>query len=484
MERVFKRGIVYLLILALTLTTGCGRGTATQVPGGSAVPARREVGEEPLETTVSGSAETQGDDRDYRYVYQWFCRRSMYEMLSEKWGDNPQDAAVIYSPVNLYLCLAMLSEMSDGETREQIKKNLLGDFFSVCADVPGSTSEEELAEILREEEQKHIRQCSSLLYENTLSEKCTLGNSLWLNEGLSIQKKLLTTIQRRYRTVCESGIMGSDRFDQKIQRWLNEQTGGKLDDLIVKDIQTSGSTMLLMLSAINFEDQWDSIFFDKESTTKDTFYGQRQYTCGNTTEEEKVDEVTCDFMHASIDAMGADTEKYQAVSLPLCENKLCIILPKEGVSVEKILKSKKAKDLLALCDSSNKKWEYKRIDFSMPKLDITSKFDLKPMLQSLGVMDAFTGDRADFTSLTGDRDQEEYAPVYLSDAHQTSRMMVDEKGCSVASYTEIVAKDAACLVEDVMELHCDRPFLFMVTNAEDLPLFIGVVNRIENQGSE
>ena len=53
-------------------------------------------------------------------MYVEYCRKSLRQFLKRSWGDNPQQAAVLYSPANLYLVLGMLTEMSDGRTREQI----------------------------------------------------------------------------------------------------------------------------------------------------------------------------------------------------------------------------------------------------------------------------------------------------------------------------------------------------------------------------
>lgn len=58
-------------------------------------------------------------------------------------------------------------------------------------------------------------------------------------------------------------------------------------------------------------------------------------------------------------------------------------------------------------------------------------------------------------------------------------MRVDEKGCSVASYTQVAMTKSMALADMKKEMKCNRPFLVVVSNEKGLPLFVGAVNRIE-----
>ena len=52
-----------------------------------------------------------------------------------------------------------------------------------------------------------------------------------------------------------------------------------------------------------------------------------------------------------------------------------------------------------------------------------------------------------------------------------------EKGVTAASYMEIPGAGAAEPPEEIIDFILDRPFLFVITNRYDLPLFAGVVNQ-------
>ena len=58
-----------------------------------------------------------------------------------------------------------------------------------------------------------------------------------------------------------------------------------------------------------------------------------------------------------------------------------------------------------------------------------------------------------------------------------ARVAIDEEGVTAAAYTVMMMAGAAAPPEEEMDFVLDRPFLFAITGADGLPLFVGVVNR-------
>ena len=69
--------------------------------------------------------------------------------------------------------------------------------------------------------------------------------------------------------------------------------------------------------------------------------------------------------------------------------------------------------------------------------------------------------------------------AFLSSAMQAARVKIDEEGVEAAAYTEIVCADSAMMeVPPTVEMDLDRPFLFVIFDNSNVPLFVGTVNTM------
>ena len=69
--------------------------------------------------------------------------------------------------------------------------------------------------------------------------------------------------------------------------------------------------------------------------------------------------------------------------------------------------------------------------------------------------------------------------AFLSSAMQAARVKIDEEGVEAAAYTEIVCADSAMMeVPHTVEMDLDRPFLFVIFDNSNVPLFVGTVNTM------
>ncbi len=100
-------------------------------------------------------------------------------------------------------------------------------------------------------------------------------------------------------------------------------------------------------------------------------------------------------------------------------------------------------------------------------------FELKDGLMALGVTDVFDAKASDFSPMTTDTDG-----LFVSRTDHAARVSVDEKGVEAAAYT-VISADATglLLADDEIDFILDRPFLFVVTGSDGLPLFTGIVNQ-------
>ncbi len=347
---------------------------------------------------------------------------------------------MIYSPLNVYMALGMLAELTDGNSRQQIL-DLLG-----SKDINSLRS-----------------QASDLWNANYKDDGMVtsiLASSLWLNQDIKFNQSTLNLLAAKYLASTYQGEMGSDSFNKELQNWLNEQTGGLLKEQ-ASSVELSPDTILALATTIYYRARWHDEFWE-ENTKEDVFHAKGQ-------------DETCEFLNKQKSYetyyMG---DKFSAVAQSLQgSGSMWFLLPNEGVTVDELLNDKQAVKFLVSKDRQKqveKKNAY--VNLSVPKFDAASQFGLKDGLKALGVTDVFDENVSDFSPMT------ELEGLYVSKADHAARVAIDEEGVTAAAYTVIGVDAAGAMVtEEEIDFIVDRPFLFAVTGSDGLPLFAGVVNQ-------
>lgn len=352
-----------------------------------------------------------------------------------KAGLKEQKNAVC-SPLNIYMALAMLAETTAGETRQQV------------LDLLGADNTDAL--------QTTVANLWRANYEEDEVVTCLLANSVWLSADGAYKQQLLDRLAADYYAESFAGVMGSEEYDKMLQGWLNEKTGGLLEDA-VKGIKMDPQTVLALASTLYYKATWEDEF-SKNATAEEIFHG--------------VDgDETVNMMHRTAWFRYYDGKDFRAAALPLQESgEMWVILPDEGQDAEEILEEGTVWDLL--CGQMNET-DSARLALSMPVFDVNAKMSLLEGLQELGVTDVMN-DAADFSPLCDDQS------IVLSEATHAARVMADEEGVIGAAFTVMMAKATAALIEDEpIPFVVDRPFLFCVTARDGSLLFVGIVNTVQ-----
>ena len=361
-----------------------------------------------------------------------FSKNSIRQFLSQSDGKNR-----VYSPVNVYMALAMLAETTDGESRQQILDLL----------------EAEDIEALR----THGENIWKLCYSDDGAVTSILANSLWLREGMAYKEDTLERLASQYYASSFRGEMGSPEYNRALQNWLDEQTGGLLREQAAK-VELRPETVMALASTLYYRAKWNGEFFE-ENTKEGVFHSA-------------AGDIPWDFMNRSGSANYYWAENFSAVPLYLNESgKMWLVLPDEGVEVDTLLAEEKVFALI----QSEENWTDKKyliVNLSLPKFDVVSDINLIDGLKALGVQDVFDGETADFSPLT-----EPAEGIFLSMAQHAARVKVDEKGVEAAAYTGMAAAGSGMPSGDEVDFILDRPFLFVITSRTGLPLFAGVVNQ-------
>ena len=361
-----------------------------------------------------------------------FITASSVQFLS---GTDDQNR--VYSPINIYMALGILAEITDGNSRQQIL-NLLG-----SSDIDS------------------LRRQAKAVWKANYSDDglltCLLASSLWLNEDFDFNRDTLQSLTDIYYASSYQGAMGSDEFNQALHNWLNEQTGDLLKEQ-VSDVKLDTQTILALATTINYKASWHDEF-DQSANTVEAFHSPNE-------------DQDCTYMHQTSLRSFYQGDHFSAVSQDLeGSGSMLFILPEEGTAPEDLLTDPQLQDFILSGDD----WPQSQqatVHFSVPKFDIQSNINLIEGLQQLGITDVFDSSFSDFSPILPESDG-----VVLSQATHGTRVFIDEEGCFAAAFT--VMADVADAEAALKEIHftLDRPFLFVTTSSDGLPLFIGIVNQ-------
>ena len=362
--------------------------------------------------------------------------RAFTEGLLTELMTQAEDNNLVFSPANIFVALAMLAETAEGETRREIL-SLLG-----AGDM----------ESLR-------KAASALIKAEPVDDgvtKCTVANSLWLNDRYSFVTETLERLADIYDASSFWGDPCDGDFVQALRDWLNDNTGGLLKDA-VDSVELEPSTVLAIASTIYFKAAWENEY-NKNATSPMTFHAP-------------TGDIECDFMHKSVHGGYFRGEGFSALgdALKGSAGTMWYLLPDDGVSVEEMLKGSGMEFIFSDKSGANSSVI---VNVSAPKIDVSADTDLVDALKSMGMRSCFVPEAAEFDPITTDAGE-----LFVTEIKHAARVKTDEDGVEAAAFTLIkVYGNGAILPQEIVDFVLDRPFAFVITGISGAPLFVGIVN--------
>lgn len=336
-----------------------------------------------------------------------------------------------YSPVSLYLALSMAATGAAGETQAQMY-SLLG----------------------AEDTERLAGECGALhqrLYRDDKNSKLYLANSVWTRQDITPREEYAARLRDHFGAE-QFSVPFDAKTNREMTQWVKKHTQG----LLTPEFDHDAQTVEVLLNTIYFKEAWQEPFV-KEATQAGTF------TDGDGAA------VAADFMHIStIDGAYAG-QAYTRAALPFAGGgEMIFVLPAEGETVDTLMSAHGLQKLLdsGAAGRENQERSYE-IRWSVPKFRMGGERNLIPMLQTLGIVDAFDPMRADFSAASD-------TAAYISAVRQGAYFSVDEAGVEAAAYTEISKNEFAMMVDETLEMNLNRPFLYAVRSGDGTLLFMGV----------
>ncbi len=362
-----------------------------------------------------------------------------YAMILRQMLVTDSSRNTVCSPLNVFIALSMLAEITGGETRAQILRTL------------------------RAENMEQLRTFVKALWEanyaDTTGVKSLLSNSLWLRDDFPYRDETIRELAENFYTSVYEGVMGSNEMNEALRRWTDESTGGLLKQY-TQGLQFSPADMVVLISAIYFKDSWMNNF-DRSKTKEEVFHGA-----------EKETKVKMMKKSGSDICFGGD--RFTAVSLGLAGgSRVYFFLPDEGTDVRQLVTDPQVMRLLRTGSAQVEKEML--IHLSVPKFKIQAQTDLTETLRNLGITDVMDPEKADFLPLS-----EQSRGAFLGRARHAAVVGIDEDGLTGAAYVEVCLAGCACF-EELEEINfvLDRPFFFAVIAPDRSPLFAGIVQNVD-----
>ncbi|MCL2641570.1 MAG: serpin family protein [Phycisphaerales bacterium] len=370
----------------------------------------------------------------------------LYGRLAEEQGAGN----LFFSPVSVSTALAMTYVGARGETAEQMGKVLRvqGDAEKVGSFFGGMMGKlNRSPEVEAPGPREVVKRSAYQLF---------LANALWGQQSEPFRPEFVGFVEKHFGAGLNSVDFAGRTEEARvtINDWVAKRTEDRIKDLIGPNV-LGRDTRLVLTNAIYFKSDWQSRF--TKALTKE---GEFRFTPNRSWKNVPLMQQTGFF------AYGED-EDLQVLEMPYLGHALSmvVVLPRE-VGFEGV----------KLTVENLKRWQKElqptNVAVTFPRFTFSSSFSLKKTLPAMGMVDAFDGEKADFSGMTtGGR-------LAISDVIHKAFVAVDEEGTEAAAATAVMMSRTAAPMREPKVFRADRPFIFLIRhNATKEILFMGRVSR-------
>ncbi len=370
------------------------------------------------------------------------------------------DGNLFFSPYSVSTALAMTYAGARGETERQMAEGMWyptsGEVLAKLGIVGEAMTQDEFAGafggIIRDLNTKGGKDAYEL----------RVANALWGQQDFAFLDAFIKLVEAEYggRIRNVDFVGATEKARRTINTWVEEQTNGKIKDLISEGA-VGQMTRLVLTNAIYFKGNWARQF--KEDRTEDAPFTLLD-----------ADAVQVPMMNQKAKFAYAEIDDLQVLQLPYVGDELSmvILLPKASDGIRQIEQELTAESLAKWLDSLRER----EVFVSIPKFKMTSKFTLQTLLAQMGMAQAFTS-AADFSGMTGRRD------LFISAVIHQAYVDVNEEGTEAAAATGVVMKMTSMGPNRTPVFKADHPFIFMIRdNTSGSILFLGRVMNPQTKG--
>jgi serpin B len=344
---------------------------------------------------------------------------------------------VFFSPYSIFVALAMTYEGARGDTAVQMN------------------------DVLGFEQNNEVSLCSFGWIYNLLNidvdYTLNTANALWTEKDYPFLDDYLGLIDDYYMGKA-TDIDFSEPVEaaEIINKWVEENTGGKIEDMLSSGDITPG-TVLILSNAIYFKGLWLTQFNIEDTVDRD-------FKLSNG-EKKGVPMMVSTNSDAFFNY--TENEDMQMLELPYKGDavSMFIILPKEN-DLNKFEQTVSMENLSNWMDSMYAT----NVNIYLPKFTYKTEYNLKDILIDMGLDIAFSMN-ADFSGMNG------FGGLFIEKVLHKAYIEVNEEGSEAAAATTVHILETA-MPDTPMIFNADHPFIFFIKHKEtDTILFMGSVEN-------
>ncbi|XP_066578700.1 leukocyte elastase inhibitor isoform X2 [Amia ocellicauda] len=361
--------------------------------------------------------------------------------LFKKLTADHKDKNIFYSPISISSALAMVFLGARGNTATEMAQSL---YFPQA----GDDIHVGFSKLITE------------LNKPGVPYKLSLANRLYGEKSYTFVEKFLNDTKKHYHAELEpvDFIKSHEQARTNINTWVEKQTKDKIKNLLAEGTLDSLSRLVLV-NAIYFKGSWEKKF-DESQTKEEPFRLSK-----NETKPVQMMHQKSKFGFTYIPEI-----KSQILELPYVGKSLSmfIILPNEiednSTGLEKVEKELTYEKLVEW--TKPEMLDNAEITVSLPKFKLEETYDLKSVLISMGMVDAFDQTNSDFSGMSPNNE------LVLSKVVHKSFVEVNEKGTEASAATAVSMMLRCSRIPNYFR--AEHPFLFFIKhNRSQNILFYG-----------
>ncbi|XP_057639379.1 serpin A12 [Chionomys nivalis] len=360
----------------------------------------------------------------------WHNMEFGFQLLQKLAAKSPQQN-IFFSPLSMSTAFSMLTLGAQNSTLEEIREGF------------------HLQEMAEKDMHLGFHYLLHKLNREMQDVKIDLGNALFMDQKLKPQKRFLRLAKTVYDAdMVLTSFQDLDSTQREINSYISRKTHNIINNL-VKSIDPG--TVMLLANYIYFRARWQHEFNPKETKEEEFFV-----------DKDKTVKIPMMFRRGLYDVAYDSQLSSTILEIPYRGNiTATFVLPDNGKM--KILEKSLQANIFAKWKSLLAK---RVVDLWVPKLHISSTYNMKKVLSRLGISKIFE-EHGDLTRISSHRS------LKVGEAVHKAELKMDEKGMEGAA-----GSGAQTLpMETPQRIKLDSPFLVMIYE-KSLPsmIFLARIN--------